>query len=266
MQCQQAHEYFSDYVDRVLDPALTVSVDNHVAGCANCRDNVAGLRRVWTQLTDMPQVEPPASLHAAITGALDAQQAQETRAVTRPARIPAFDLRALFQPRNFAYAMALVVLALGSLEVVHSQRAAFDPLGVLLRLIQPAQHAGSVMPAVTATRSEWIRAQDGGTLLVHLKAAVPADATLPALNYHADLVKGDPTVLAAHPDRALTSVDGHFNMGGDAAISLPIPAGQDVNVPGFALIVTLSLPEQNNGAESQRIVIPLRPSTAADSK
>lgn len=266
MQCQQAHEYFSDYVDRALDPALTVSVDNHVAGCASCRDNVAGLRRMWTQLTDMPQVEPPPGLHAAITSALDAQQVREPRAATRPALLPSFNLRALFQPRNLAYAMALLVLALGSLEVAHSQRAAFDPLGIILRLLQPAQHADSVMPSVTATRSEWISAQGGGTLLVHLKAAASVGAELPTLNYHASLAQGDPAALAAHPDRALTSVQGRFDAGGNAVISLPVPVGQDVNVPGFALIVTLSLPEQNNGAESQRIVIPLKPSTAADNK
>ncbi len=266
MQCQQAHEYFSDYVDRVLDPALTVSVDNHIAACANCRDSVTGLRQMWTQLNDMPQMEPPATLFAAITGALDAQQAQEPRAVTRPTLIPAFNLRALFQPRSFAYAMALVVLALGSLEVAHSQRAAFDPLGVILRLLQPAQDAGSVMPTVTATRSEWISAQGGGTLLVHLKAAAPSGAELPVLNYHADLEQGDANALAAHPARAMTSVQGHFDAGGNATISLPVASRQDVGAKGYALVVTLFLPEQNSGTELQRIVIPLKPSAAADTK
>ena len=262
MQCQQANEYLSDYVDRALDPALTVSVDNHVAACAACRENVDGMRRMWTQLNAMPQATPPAFLHSAIMDALDAHQTAE-----QPSSRPKSVLRAAaFTPRAFAYAAALLILALGSLEVVHSQRASFDPLGVLLQVIHAAAPAGDALPSVTGADSSWSKSADGVTLNVHLQAdastAVPGSvgsgANLAALEYRADLMQGNANTLAAHPAIALATVRGHFNDGGKAALALLVPAGTDANTPDLALLVTLSLPSANGGNTRRVIVIPLK--------
>ncbi len=72
MHCQQANEFFSDYIERALDPAMTVSVDNHLAACPACREEMVALRLVWTQLDQVAYVEPPARLHAGIMHALEA--------------------------------------------------------------------------------------------------------------------------------------------------------------------------------------------------
>ena len=264
MQCQQATELLSDYVDRALDPALTVSMDNHVAACADCRENVEGLRRLWPQLNAMPQIAPPAFLHDAIVSALDAHQAAEPQTNARPAAVPAFtgssfNPRAMFGPRAFAYAAALLVLALGSLEVVHSQRAAFDPLGILLRLVRPAASPSGSLPSVSGVDSGWVKGASGSTLNVRLQAETSADAGLSNLDYRADLMQGDANTLAAHPAPSLASAQGHFDALGKAALSLPVSARTDANTPNLALLVTVSRRNSAGSAENQRlVVIPLK--------
>src|SRR5947209_1672150 len=100
MQCQHAHELFSEYVAGHLDRALTVTIDNHLSQCAGCREDVAGLRRVWTNLNEMPAVELPPFFHENLMHRLDAElTSQETTAARRRAL---WDWRVLFRPRALA--------------------------------------------------------------------------------------------------------------------------------------------------------------------
>ena len=257
MQCQQATEILSDYTARALDPALTVSVDNHLAECTACREQAGALRRVWAQLDQMPVAEPPAGLHASILSALDDQFAQAERdAVQRRRERFQFqwDWRALFQPRSLAYTATLLVVVLGSLEVVHSQRAAIDPLGSLLHVLSPPPPASAPLPSVRATGSRWTTGPEGGTLTIHLKAAPTDDMALPSLNYRAELVPNNKTNEGSNTPVA-PAIQGHFDTAGTAVITIPLAQEQQLRDANLVLQVTLSKTE--NASEMQKVIIPL---------
>lgn len=59
MQCDRAQEFFSDYLERVLDRPMTAALEAHLAGCARCREGLAGLRETCLALEAVPEVEPP---------------------------------------------------------------------------------------------------------------------------------------------------------------------------------------------------------------
>jgi anti-sigma factor RsiW len=62
----------SEFVDGALDAAETTALEQHLAGCAECRDIVAELRAVVAAAQDAGDSEPPRDLwsgiHTAITG------------------------------------------------------------------------------------------------------------------------------------------------------------------------------------------------------
>jgi hypothetical protein len=261
MQCQQANELFSDYTARALDSALTVSVDNHLAECTACREQAGALRRVWAQLDQMPFAEPPAGLRASILSALDDQFAQAERdaAQRRKERFQfqfQWDWRALFRPRTLAYATTLLVVILGSLEAVHSQRAAIDPLGALIHVLHPATPALAPLPSVRATRSLWTAGSDGGTLTVHLQAVSSGDIALSFLNYRAELVPGG-RANEGHNASVIAVTQGHFDTTGAAVVTLPLAQEQQLRDADLVLQVTLSLSNAENALETQKVIIPL---------
>jgi anti-sigma factor RsiW len=48
-----------DYVDDALPPAERAAVDEHLRGCADCRELVTGLRSVVTAVSTLGPLEPP---------------------------------------------------------------------------------------------------------------------------------------------------------------------------------------------------------------
>jgi hypothetical protein len=166
MHCKDALELFSDYVAGHLDRALTVSLENHIASCGDCRAEVASLRRVWTTLDRMPTVEPPPFFHENLMSRI----AQETALSEEAARKRApWDWRALFRPRALALAASAVVLLGASMEVVHTQHAALDPIGALLHYFRPAPNE---LNPLQKSEAVWIPETHGGKLVVSLQSAV----------------------------------------------------------------------------------------------
>lgn len=164
MKCDDANELFSDYVSGNMEAALTVSLENHLASCAQCRETVATLRQVWETLDHMPAVEPPPFFHENMMSRI----AAETTRAEATRRNLVWDWRALFRPRTLAYAAALVVLLFLGMEGLHATRASLDPLGSMLHMLQPAP--APVMELHTA-HAEWSpNIEGGGVLTVHLQA------------------------------------------------------------------------------------------------
>ncbi|HZP81380.1 MAG TPA: zf-HC2 domain-containing protein [Chthonomonadaceae bacterium] len=205
MQCQQARELFSDYVAESMENALAVSLENHLAVCTACREEVAGLRRVWAALEQAPLIEPPMFLHENIMHRLDAARAEAEEAAARKRAV--WDWRALFRPRALAYGAAAVVLMLAGVEAVQTQRASLGPVGwVIQRFVHPAEAETAV--TLQATRAEWMPGTEGGgTLVVHLRPASPV-APGANLTYRAQLAGYREAVaqgtLAAEGETAVT--------------------------------------------------------------
>lgn len=256
MHCQQANEFFSDYIERALDPAMTVSVDNHLAACPSCREEMSALRLVWTHLDQAPLVEPPVRLHAGIMDALDAHlEAEHQKAMPRAksAGWSLGDLRALFRPRTLAYAATALVLALSSLELVQSQRAALGPLGMIAHVLhlQPQTSEAISLPAITATHSEWMAApSSGGTLVISMQADTAKAAVLEPLTYRAELA-ADSTPQGAN---TAPSMIGRFDAAGYTTLRLPLPNG----ISGPRLHVALSFwSASDNKVAQQEIIVPV---------
>jgi hypothetical protein len=164
MQCDHAQELFSDYVTGEIDRALTVSIENHLAVCKDCRETVGDLRQAWAMLDQMPVVEPPPLFHATLMGRLAEEQAQAVTEAARPA--VHWDWRALFRPRALAFAATILILLMAGAEVVQTQRAALGPLGWMMNLFRPAPSA------LQTARAEWVPdpVTGGGRITVYLKA------------------------------------------------------------------------------------------------
>src|SRR5579883_3258455 len=103
MQCAHARELFSDYIEGATDRALAVTLQTHIASCAQCRDEVEALQRVWQTLDALPVEEPPAFFHENL---MHRVLATEDAASREAAARPVWDWRALFRPRSLAFASA----------------------------------------------------------------------------------------------------------------------------------------------------------------
>src|SRR5579859_4791453 len=102
MKCEDVRELLSDYVSDGMDSALAVSVENHMAGCAGCRQEAAGLKTIWQSLNELAVVETPQYFHENLMTRVNAAINSQEEAVAR--RRSAWDWRALFKPRALAYA------------------------------------------------------------------------------------------------------------------------------------------------------------------
>lgn len=255
MQCQQANEFFSDYIERNLDSALTVSVDNHLVACASCREEVEGLRILWTELVRMPVIEAPVALHASIMSVLDAHLAEINRE-TIVSRVPSFnwDLSQLFRPRTLAYAAVLMVFVLGGLKVMGTQAG----LGWLIH----SSYRPSVvaMPlAITATRSQWSANSDGsGTLTIVLQTLPLKEGPVATLNYMAELKKGVSADASETSSVVLSSTQGHFSSAGNATVTLFVQQEKELQSTDLSLVFTLLPSENGSAADAQKVIVPLK--------
>lgn len=282
MQCQQAHELFSDYIERNLDAALTVSVDNHLTACSNCREEMAGLRLLWGRLDSMPAVEPPTALHTNLMAALDAelaqhQVAQGSNATGKFGRQAGggliADLRALFQPRSLAFAAGIAILVFGGMEVAHTQSASVPSIVGILRSFvhfvtrdkeihspppvatspSPGKPQANEAPIIRAIGSKLaLNPDQTGTLTVELQSDAIKSSTLATLSYSAELVEGE--ITAKYPETAIRSkTSGKFEETGKAIVKLAID--RPLNKAKLSLVLTLTDADPN--AESRKVVMPL---------
>ncbi len=109
MQCDQLSELVSDYCDGSMTAAMRVPFEAHVAACADCREIVDGVQRVWTSLNEAPTVETPPGVRAMVWQRIEAAGS----AATAPQPKRRFSL--VFARRNAGWlaAGALVVLLAG---------------------------------------------------------------------------------------------------------------------------------------------------------
>lgn len=98
----------SDYLDGDLGPAERAALEAHVAGCAECREVLAGLRRVVARAASLADTPPAADLWPGIAGALGPAAGRSDVLAFRPPR------RSVPLPQALAAGLLLAVLAGGS--------------------------------------------------------------------------------------------------------------------------------------------------------
>jgi hypothetical protein len=237
MQCKQAQELFSDHLAGQLDPALNVTLENHVRACETCRAEIAGLRRIWSSLDALPTVEPPPFFHDNLMHRINMEQDKAAEAAQRSG----WNWRAIFQPRSPVFAAALLIIALLGMGELHVQHASLDPIGAIWRLLSPPK--APAVPGLETARAEWHpNGQGGGTLTLYLQAQPGTTVSVDSVNYRVALKKhtvteSDLSVTADHETTASISLDSRptsdltltvRNAGGSATLPVtlmePIPA------------------------------------------
>jgi anti-sigma factor RsiW len=80
MDCQRAEELLSDHLEGTLDVLLAADLEEHLAGCRDCRALGAALAEVRDVLRSFPALEPAADLaERAATSALRARRSPPLR-------------------------------------------------------------------------------------------------------------------------------------------------------------------------------------------
>jgi len=82
MNCEQARDILSEYIDGELAPELRRDLEQHVAECARCRAALDTLRRTAEAVRDLPKVPAPRGLSKTILTTIGAT-APAVRARTR---------------------------------------------------------------------------------------------------------------------------------------------------------------------------------------
>jgi len=72
LYCEDVELMLQDYLNGYLLPSQRDVLENHVRGCAQCSDLVAGLTRMESRLDGLGEVEVPESLTRSILAALPA--------------------------------------------------------------------------------------------------------------------------------------------------------------------------------------------------
>lgn len=237
MQCKHAQELLSDYISGSVAPALSVSLENHMAECAGCRQDLSGLREVWKQLEDIPMVDTPMYFHENIMSSIDKQIVADESIADIRSR--SFDWRSLFRPRSLAYAAAVLVLLMGGAGVMKTTQAG---LGFHIAWFNPT-------PALNIELEKSSQAQimfdtiGGARMIVHMQAAKLPNSRSMVLHYTLN-IKGSSTILQ---QGTVTS---------DKEIVLPV---QLAEVPDktFTLEAKLSYTDPDGNITKLKQVIPV---------
>ena len=243
MQCQFAQELFSDHIADALDRAQKVSLDNHLAACADCREQVAGLRSVWTALEALPVVEPPKFFHENIMDRIAMEGAKEQEA-KQAVKAGGFEWRSLFGRRSLALGVAALVLLLGGVEAAQTQRGSLGPVEMVAQALSHlfAKPAPTAPLTLKTTKMMWSAGENGGTLTLTLRAAPLADGGKNTLRFTVNQAGNAAPLLA---DGVVTS-----DSDATAHISLPAPPAPD------SLSITTTDRETSRTSAPQTLALP----------
>lgn len=79
MNCAEIKDELSAYIDGELPPARRADVEAHVAGCPQCRQQVAELRQLAAGVAAMPKMQPAPQFLAEVRGKLARGERPESR-------------------------------------------------------------------------------------------------------------------------------------------------------------------------------------------
>ncbi len=112
MNCEQGNKLLAGWMEDQLTEAGRAEMEAHLAGCAECRQQMEANRRLWVSMGDVPAPQPSDKMQVRFDAMLDTYKQEEM------SRVPGvlFYLRRLFAVRpgfTWAYSMILVVVGVG---------------------------------------------------------------------------------------------------------------------------------------------------------
>ncbi len=66
MRCEQVRNLLNEYIEGSVSGAMRDRLEAHLEGCVECRRELQLMQAIWRGLSAMPEIEPPADLHARI--------------------------------------------------------------------------------------------------------------------------------------------------------------------------------------------------------
>jgi hypothetical protein len=113
MTCGDYQERFSDYLAGEMDDDQRNALDEHLAGCMDCRLHFEEVKTVWKELGALPEREPSPSLRSGFYAMLAREKYRQEEKSSFSERFGSWI--ASLWPRRPAYqfAMAVVFLAVG---------------------------------------------------------------------------------------------------------------------------------------------------------
>ena len=59
MNCEEVQKYLSDFLDKSLDNERAQEIEDHLAACSLCSEEMASLAECQRLVSGLPVVEPP---------------------------------------------------------------------------------------------------------------------------------------------------------------------------------------------------------------
>ncbi|GAB2980375.1 anti-sigma factor [Nocardioides montaniterrae] len=148
------HALSGAYAVDALDDAERVDFERHLADCASCRDEVAGLRAAAVELAAITEMPPPPSLRASVLAGISDVRPLPPLENAEPAAAPD-NVRPLVRRQRWTRiglaAAAAAVVAGGTTAVVHPWTDAAPP-AALPSLATQVMHADDVQRVSSSVR------------------------------------------------------------------------------------------------------------------
>jgi len=112
MNCEKGKEMLAGWMEDQLTEAGRAEMEAHLAGCAECRQQLEANRRLWVSMGGVPVPQPSDKMQVRFDAMLDTYKQEEM------SRVPGvlFYLRQLFAVRpgfTWAYSVILIVAGVG---------------------------------------------------------------------------------------------------------------------------------------------------------
>lgn len=243
MKCDKAQEFFSDYIENTLDRPMVVALETHLTGCEACSTDVADLRKMWTVLDQVPQVEPPADFVWRTTTRLQ-NELLNRREAERARPLPWW--KRLTPVQSFGYATVAALLLLGIAFPVAYQTGVWGPDFPFAHTRSTPPQGPQVLPQVTAPRFDvQFPGQNGAAATVTITTTSDMPNARVVLSYLTPArvgqelvgrreVWGHPTTLAAGQSFAIP-----VQAGGAQAVKIEVIARIDAKDYPFEKVLLL---------------------------
>lgn len=122
MKCAKAQELFSGYLEKTIQPPMGVAFEQHLAECAQCKADYERFHATTVVLDELPAVEVPPDMHAAIMARIE-QARREAPGRVKWLHIDwqsVFTLRLPAKALAMGGAMLLVLVMLMQLTPLHT--------------------------------------------------------------------------------------------------------------------------------------------------
>lgn len=115
MKCEQYQDRFTELVNNQLTEAERQSVETHLAGCADCRQELADMWKLWDMMGEMETPEPSAHLKVKFNAMLETYKESQQGTIGLWAKL-AEQFNRLWQQQPqwpLAYSMLVLLVCLG---------------------------------------------------------------------------------------------------------------------------------------------------------